>query len=231
MAALVLLPGLDGTGQLLAEFAASLSPEIKVIVASYPLETPLCYAELEAVARSFLPLDQPYFLLGESFSGPIALSIAASSPPGLRGLILCCSFARNPLPLLAPFRPIFGVVPVAALPTALLSFFTLGRFSSPTLRKALAQSLRLAAPSVLRARACAALSVDVSDRVSGIKLPMLYLRASEDRIVPKASSELIASLAPNTKIVEFEAPHFLLQTLSAPVAAVVANFIGICQAL
>ncbi len=79
MVALVLLPGLDGTGLLFDEFTSALGSDVDVIVASYPVNKPLGYAELEPIARSFIPSDNPFFLLGESFSGPIALSIAASS--------------------------------------------------------------------------------------------------------------------------------------------------------
>lgn len=227
MAALVLLPGLDGTGQLFADFVAAFGSEIKTTVASYPSETPLGYAELEPIARSFLPHNQPFYLLAESFSGPIAISIAASSPPGLVGLILCCSFARNPLPLLALLRPAIRVAPVSVLPMALLSFFILGRFASPSLRGALARSLALVSPSVLRARACDALSVNVSALLPRIKVPVLYLRASEDRIVHRSSSALVASLAPNAKVAEFAAPHFLLQVVPSQAASSVSGFMGV----
>jgi pimeloyl-ACP methyl ester carboxylesterase len=43
------------------------------------------YATCEAIARAALPTDRSYVLLGESFPGPIAVSIAATAPPGLRG--------------------------------------------------------------------------------------------------------------------------------------------------
>lgn len=227
MVALVLLPGLDGTGLLFADFAASFGPEVKVIVASYPTDTPLGYSELESVARSFLPQDQPFFLLAESFSGPIGISIAASSPPGLLGLVLCCSFARNPVPMLAPLRPLVGAFPVSVLPVRLLGLFLLGRFRSSALLGALAKSLALVAASVLRARARAVLAVDVSASLSRIRVPVLYLRASEDRVVSRASSELVASLAQQTKVVEFTAPHFLLQVSPSPVASQVSEFMGI----
>jgi pimeloyl-ACP methyl ester carboxylesterase len=226
MVALVLLPGLDGTGLLFAGFVAALGSEVEVIVVSYPPDIPLGYSELEPIARSFLPLDRPYFLLGESFSGPIAISIAASSPPGLLGLVLCCSFARNPLPLLVPVRSAIGIVPVAALPMALLSFLVLGRHSSPALRSSLASSLALVAPAVLRTRAHAALSVNASALLSRVKVPVLYLRASEDRVVPRSTSEHILSLAPGSMVVEFVAPHFLLQVLPSPAASTVVAFMG-----
>lgn len=231
MVALVLLPGLDGTGLLFADFADSFEPDVKIIVASYPTDIPLSYAELESVARSFLPQDQPFFLLAESFSGPIGISIAASAPPGLLGLVLCCSFARSPAPMAALLRPLVGIVPVSVLPVRLLGFFLLGRFSSAAFLGALAKALALIAAPVLRARARAVLSVDVSASLPKVKVPVLYLRASEDRIVSRASSELVASLTPETKVVEFVAPHFLLQVLPSPVASRVAEFMGDRHAL
>lgn len=231
MATLVLLPGLDGTGLLFADFVTALGPDIRTIVVSYPPDVPLGYGELEPIARSFLPQDEPFFLLAESFSGPIAVAIAASSPPGLLGVILCCSFARNPLPALAPARFALGAVPVAALPMPLLSFFVLGRYATSTLRAALAQSIARVAPAVLRRRAQAALSVNSVALLAQIKLPVLYLRASEDRIVFKAASELVQGHLPQTVVVDFPAPHFLLQVMPVPAAAAVAEFMGVRRVL
>lgn len=231
MVALVLLPGLDGTGLLFANFAASLGPDVKIIVVSYPTDAAVGYSALEPIARSFLPKDQPFFLLGESFSGPIAISIAASRPSGLLGLVLCCSFARSPRPSLAVFRPLLAVAPVAVLPLALLSFFVLGRFSSPALRRSLAESLAQVSPSVLRARARAALSVDVSALLARVGVPVLYLRALEDRVVPESASQSVVAFAPTTKVVEFPAPHFLLQVAPSQAAATVREFMGSARGL
>jgi pimeloyl-ACP methyl ester carboxylesterase len=230
MIALVLLPGLDGTGLLFADFAAAFGPEVEVITVSYPADVVLGYVELESVVRSFLPQDRPFFLLGESFSGPVAISIAASRPEGLLGLILCCSFARSPRPRLAVFGPVLSVAPVAILPVSLLSFFVLGRFSSPALRDALGRSLTQVKEAVLRARARAALSVDVSASLSHVEVPVLYLRAAEDRVVPKSASQLVVQLVPSTKVVEFPAPHFLLQVLPSQTAYSVREFMENCYA-
>lgn len=227
MVTLVVLPGLDGTGLLLADFAASFGAGVDVIVASYPPDSLAGYDGLEAVARSFLPRDQAYFLLAESFSGPIGISIAASAPPGLLGLVLCCSFARNPRPALTFLRPAISAVPPTLLPLRLLQFLLLGRFTSPALRDALARTLAQVTPEALRARARAALSVDVSDELRRIQVPVLYLRAAHDRVVPRSSSEHIAIRANNVRIVEFEAPHFLLQTLPSEVASSIARFMAV----
>lgn len=227
MVALVLLPGLDGTGLLFKDFLASLNQEIKPIMVSYPPDAVLDYFELETYVRTFLPRGQSYFILGESFSGPIAISIAASSPPGLVGVILCCSFAKNPIPLLAPLRFVLNKVPVPVPTISLLSYFLLGRFAVPPLRTALSRALDNVAHAVLRARARAVLTVDNSGLLSSIRVPMLYLRAKEDRVVPQASSELVVSLAPHTQVREFSSPHFLMQVLPAQVADTVIDFMGI----
>lgn len=224
MVALVLLPGLDGTGLLFADFAASFGPEVKAIVVAYPTDIPLDYSALEPIARSFLPQDQPFFLLAESFSGPIGISISASAPPGSLGLVLCCSFARNPVPAFALLRPLVGIVPLSVLPIRLLSFFLLGRFASSARLGALAKVLALVSAPVLRARARAVLAVDVSGSLPMVRVPVLCLRASEDRVVSRSSSDLVAALAPQCKVVDFVAPHFLLQVSPSPVATHVTEF-------
>src|SRR5262249_47392049 len=111
MATLVLLPGMHGSGELFADFVAALGAEHEAIAITYPKDQPLGYARLESIVRSELPSDRSYVLLGESFSGPIALSIAASAPCRLRGLILCGSFAKNPMPFLGTLRHFSGIIP------------------------------------------------------------------------------------------------------------------------
>jgi pimeloyl-ACP methyl ester carboxylesterase len=112
---LVLLPGMDGTGDLFAPLVAALGPHMRTIIVRYPDE-PLDYASHEEIARAALPLGHPFILLGESFSGPIAVSIAASAPTGLRGYVLCCSFVRSPRRLLRWFRPSLGLLPAHRAP-------------------------------------------------------------------------------------------------------------------
>jgi pimeloyl-[acyl-carrier protein] methyl ester esterase len=79
MVAIVLLPGMDGTGAMFAGFASSPEEEHRPIIVSYPEDQPLGYRDLEALARTFVPTNEPFILLGESFSGPIAISLAASN--------------------------------------------------------------------------------------------------------------------------------------------------------
>ena len=216
IAAVVLLPGMDGSGLLFADFAVALAPEIATIVVSYPTDAAIGYAELEAIAREQLPVNGPYFLLGESFSGPIAVSIAASSPEGLCGLILSCSFVRNPRPFLGWLRPVVPFMPTR-FPGALSSWLLLGRFSSQPLRSALGKALSLLSPRALCARVAAVIGVDVTAELARICVPVLYLRATEDRVIPPSATAVVLRSLPAVAVVDLDGPHFLLQT--APVAS------------
>lgn len=83
MTKLIILPGLHGTGTLHAEFLSALSGTFeRSQVLAYPSDETLGYAELETLVRAELPGSEPFVLLGESFSGPIALAIAAKPPAG-----------------------------------------------------------------------------------------------------------------------------------------------------
>ena len=216
-AVLVLLPGMDGTGELLAPFLEALGDEFDARVVRYPGGHCGGYDELEGIARATIPADRPYVLLGESFSGPIAISIAASAPGQLRGLVLCCTFARNPRPGLATLKRFISALPLKALPA--------DRLVDASMRKAFKRALDQVSGSALRARMRAVLAVDVRDRLATSDVPILYLRATRDRLVPRAAAELVAKLKPTTKVVELDASHFLLQTAPAQAAREVAAFV------
>jgi pimeloyl-ACP methyl ester carboxylesterase len=221
---LVLLPGLDGTGVLFSSFCRALDPGITAIVASYPLRPDMGYAALEGVARSLLPRDRPFVLLAESFSGPIAISIAASRPAGLSGLILACSFARNPRPALAPVCPLLAFLPIHLAPAHALAWLTLGGFATPALKSQLAGILARVPPAVVKARLRAVLGVDVVSLLTEIDVPVLYLRASRDRLVPRSAAGILWAVQ-GLRVADVEGPHFLLQARPAAVAAVVEAFL------
>jgi pimeloyl-ACP methyl ester carboxylesterase len=222
---LVLLPGLDGTGLLFRSFHRALDSDISATIVSYPRDRDMDYAGLEDVARSFLPRKKPFVLLAESFSGPIAISIAASRPAGLCGLILTCSFARNPRPLLALPQSLMRLLPIGAMPTTVLAWPAFGRFATPVLRSELADALSRVSPSVIKGRLRAVLDVDVSALIARVDVPVLYLRASEDRLVSRAASEEL-SAAPRIRFAEIEGPHFLLQAKPSAAAAHVQAFLS-----
>src|SRR5262249_36869842 len=188
------MPGMDGTGDLFAPLVEALGSDIRTSTVRYP-DRPLDYAAHTAIARAALPDSEPFVLLGESFSGPIAVTIAAEAPPGLRGYILCCSFVRSPRRLLGLTRPLLSLVPPQRVPDSLATYFLMGRFASPELRRMHSQILRRVAPRALLARLDAIASVDMRAQLQRVRVPGLYLRATEDRLVPGSAARLFARLA------------------------------------
>src|SRR3954469_13431380 len=150
---LALLPGLDGTGDLLAPFVAVLNGN-DVHVVRYPTDRAMDYTEHEVTARAQLPQDD-FVLLAESFSGPVGISIAASPPPGLRGLVLCATFASNPFPVFKPIRRLMRLLPVLKLPNSIAARWLFPGRGTPELRCAYAEAMRRVSRRALGGRIAA----------------------------------------------------------------------------
>ena len=226
---LVLLPGMDGTARLFHRFDAALRAQgaIDTQAIAYPA-APLDYAALEAFVRERLPQDRPFVVLAESFSGPLGAALRANPPPGMRALILCCSFVRNPRPMLAPLRHLLDLVPFGALPGFALRQALLAPYATPALQAELAAALAQVPPGVLRQRLRAVLEIrekDASRSFARGSLPVLYLRARHDRLVPPANAAQILRLAAGAQLADIAAPHMLLQAAPAAAATAVAAFL------
>jgi len=220
----VLLPGLDGTGEQFAPLVDALGPNVSTQVVRYP-DTPMDYEAHRQLVSSILPRDQPYVILGESFSGPIAISLAAKSPRGLLGCILCASFVRTPREALRLAVPFLGAISHQRLPSALSDYLVIGRFATPALQQMQRDAQRSVSPATLVARLRAIACVNVSDQLRSIALPMLYMRATEDRLVPRSASQYFSRLARAGRVVDLEGPHFLLQARPREAAAEVQKFV------
>lgn len=221
--ALVLLPGMDGTGELFAPLLAQLGQDVDATVVRYP-DRRASYAEHEAVARRELPKDQPFVILGESFSGPIAVSIAANAPPNLRGLILCVSFLTCPHALLRVLRPFTSIATPKLVPGFIAHHSLLGRFATPALRAAHTEALRQVSSATLTARLRAMADVDVREKLARVELPALYLRAARDRVVAARYGDEFLKHARSGRLVDLDGPHFLLQTQPADCARQILKF-------
>jgi len=186
----------------------------------------LDYDKLAALVRASLPTNEPFVLLGESFSGPVAIALAASNPRGLRGLILCASFTRNPHPYFprwcAPIvsAPLFGLFPHFARAKALL-----GGYSTPTLRELSRKALAQVQPRVLAHRVRCVLRVDVGASLCACPVPVLYLRGTRDLVVPGWNLSKLRKNCADLQVATIRAPHMVLQTRPLESAAAICSFI------
>ncbi len=229
---LILLPGLDGTGLLFGPLLHALSAEISITVIRYPGDQRLSYDELLGLVREQLPKDEPYLLLGESFSGPLAIRLAAESPPGLRGLILVATFVRKPVLWLpqwiGPWIPEF---PFRLIPVWVqLRTLAAGK-SSPEIRRLFKSALRQVSPRVLAFRVSAVLKVDVSETFRQITVPMLALAGRFDRTVPAHNLRLLQRLRSDIRVEMINSDHLVLQVEPDRAANIMIEFArSLCEA-
>lgn len=74
-------------------------------------------------------------------------------------------------------------------------------------------------------RVASILAVDQSAQLRKIEVPMLYLRARQDRLIPASAFRKIERIRQDVLVEEFEAPHFLLQTEPGRCADAVFRFL------
>ena len=225
MTVLLVLPGLDGTATLHAAFIDAVRAAFdRVTVISYPPDQLLDYTELEVLVRTKLPTAERFVLLGESFSGPIALSIAACPPSNLAGVVLSTTFAESPNAQLSPFSSLTRFAPVRSLPLPLLSWVLLGRWATPQLEAELQSALQAVRPAVLRLRAGSALRANALTHCRSISVPTLYLQATHDRLLPRRAGNKIVSAISHCAAANIAGPHLLLQAVPQACASEVSHF-------
>jgi pimeloyl-ACP methyl ester carboxylesterase len=222
---LVLLPGLDGTGDLFRPLLDVLPPAIDYTVVSYPTDCPLSYDELMPMVAEQVPHDRPLVLLAESFSGPLALRYAAAHPDRVRALVLCASFMRSPVPAWTRFfvrSMLFRLPP----PTFALRMLLVGWRTPASLVSGVRTAIRRVRPNVMAHRVREVLALDCSDALAACTAPILYLRATHDAIVKAKSLRTMAASKPDVTAKVVQGPHLLLQASPADAWTEIAEFLS-----
>jgi pimeloyl-ACP methyl ester carboxylesterase len=218
---LILLPGLDGSRILFQPFVKALPDWVRPICVEYPQDE-WRYDALLPLARDACSGADDYFVLGWSFSGPMALRLAAESPRGLRGVILCASFARAPWPVL-PWGRFLVRGPMARLFPLASRALTLA-YENPQFVRDKRAAWAAVSPTALAGRSRAALGVDVCAELGRCDVPLLYLGGSKDVVVPPWNARLIKKRLPSAEVVTIDGPHLALRTDPSAAAAAVTKF-------
>jgi pimeloyl-[acyl-carrier protein] methyl ester esterase len=223
----VLVPGLDGTGDLFQWFIQALPPALDAKVVRYPTDECLCEQELAGIIQSAFPASGPFVLLAESFSTPLAIRCGADRSHNLKGLILCAGFPANPGHLWsgAAGSRLAHLAFVLRIPAFAVKTWLLGAGAPPELVRAVQQSVAKVRGRVLIDRLEQAASCDVLSELSKIEVPILYLRATKDRLIPGRCLEEILEVKPDMEVVSVPGPHLLLQREPKRTAEVVTNFL------
>lgn len=205
---IVLLPGMDGTGQLFGPFLRASADQFTPKVIALPSS-----GSYNSLLESITPRIREagrVVLLAESFSGHLAVRFTELFPESVTALVLCNSFVappRSPLLRVVPWSLLFSVSP----PSFVVRQFLLGRGASSELVQSVRASVRETLASVMASRIVSVLTEDSTSSLRRVTRPILYLRGSEDRLVPASSSEWVLRAAKHSVCVSIPGPHLLLQ--------------------
>lgn len=224
---LVLLPGMYGTGELFADFVSALQDGLAAQVVEYPNDISLSYAELLELVRAVVPAE-PYVIVAESFSTPLAMQFAAEHPENLKGVVLSAGFATSPvrglLRWFAPYlAPLLALVPVNEFGARLM---LIGSTAPRALKDRVRDAIASVRPGVLMDRVRAVVACNVLEELSAVEVPVLFLQARYDGLVNAACADEIRRAKPEIEVRVLEGSHMLLQQMPRETAKIVAEFVG-----
>jgi pimeloyl-[acyl-carrier protein] methyl ester esterase len=224
---LILLPGFDGTGALFAPFLHALPPEMEARVIPFSTDRICSAAELVGQVLSNLPDDVPYVLIAESFSGPIALKASASHCRPPVAVILCASFAVCPVPGVA--LKALGLLARAFSrlrpPRWLVRRYLLGE-APDHLVELFYSTLATVSPRVLAHRLSILREFTAEFRPLRLSCPLLYLQATQDRLVGAHNLDFVRQCYPTVTVVEIDSPHLVLQVQPAASIRAISDFLA-----
>lgn len=223
---LVLLPGLDGTDVFFRPLIAALPASIRVRVVAFPDAGPNGYPALLAHVRRQLEDVAEFWVLGSSFSGPLALMLAAAEPGRTRGVVLAATFVRVPRPELRKWKAvatgpvIWTIRTVRRLPVWLL------RRRTDPFRVAKAETWARVSATALAARVRAVLGVDAREQLAALRRPLLCIAAADDTVVPGHNLDDIVRIRPADVVVTLPGTHLVLFHHPQAAADAIAAFIA-----
>ena len=203
--AVVLAPGINGTGELFYRQVPRL--ERSYCVATYALRDDAesldrLAADLAHVVDAVAPIERRAIVIGESFGGAVALTFALSYPERVRALVILNSF-----PYFAPqVRLRLAIAGLAVLPWGampLVRHVTAFRLHSPHTHRAEVKQFIERTAHATRDGYINRLKLlrrfDVRDRLHEIRQPALFLASEYDHLVPAvAQARYMAARVPSS---------------------------------
>ncbi len=222
---LILLPGLDGSGLLFEPLLNNLKG-VKTKVVSYPHDKKMDYKDLIQYVKESLPENEHFSILGESFSGPISIAIAAENHPNLDSLILVGTFIKNPVKFLPEWVRHLVCTPIMILakPFIILKAYLAG-IRKLYLLKLIRRAYSRLNLSVLSLRIKEILSVNVTEQLRSVSVPTCYFRGKRDNMVSQKNLDEILEVKCDVNVYSLDTWHLILQTKPQECADLIENIL------
>lgn|GEM_PF-4769550 len=203
--------------------AKSLAGKIDIEIVAYPENGPQDYESLTLRVKSLIG-NRFVFLLGESFSSPIAIKTATLIPSQIQALILVSAFTKPPIPsylikLASRFR-------FSAIPIILKEFFLLGGSSPNEVTNKFRGTIAKCDDKVIKSRIEVVANCNVTAEFRSLKIPVLCLHGDRDLLVRKNSMLKTSEMQKSVKFKLVDSPHMLLQTRADIAGRHIIDFIS-----
>mgnify|MGYP002639388822 CR=1 FL=1 len=210
---LLLLPGLDGTGDLFTPLRKHLPPNLQVHGVRYSPDSMQDPNALLAQILEVIPPGTPHFVVAESFSGPLAIRYAAQRSADVKGLILAATYLRNPLVWYLRWLPhLANRWCFSRLSSKLAARgFLLNARAKASDIEAVQNAMHKVSPKVLAHRVRGLPRLDVTEEFTRLKMPMLYLLAKQDRLIGRRGLRQMQEHRPDLSVCALDSPHLILQ--------------------
>jgi pimeloyl-ACP methyl ester carboxylesterase len=198
---------MDGTGELFHRQVPGLSRSFRVATYALRNDAPsmdVLVGDLARTIEAVDPLERRAIVVGESFGGALALSLALTAPERVRALVVLNSFPHfTPQLRLRLAHWGLSVVPWGAM--GLVRRLTAFRMHSrhthaEEIRRFMALTARASHSGYLN-RLRLLREYDVRHRLREIPVPTLFLAADEDHLVPSvAEARFMAARVPGSLV-------------------------------
>ena len=205
---LVLLPGLDGTGELFTPLIKELPSSINFKIIKYDSQKEQSYDELVDYVMEQLP-SKAFILVAESFSGSIAYNIGLKKPKHLRHIIFVATFLQNPRPkiwYLFANRYIFSL----KIPQILIKILFLGFSVKNNVINLFQDSIYSVSSKVLYFRLMQVKNLSLPKEK--LILEATYIQAKNDKLVPKEALKDFINICEDLNIFKINGNHLILQS-------------------
>ena len=193
-----------------ADFIEALPIGFVAQAIGYPNDIPLSYAELLELVRSCVPISEPYVIVAESFSTPLAIQFAATNPPKShrRGFVRGIRYKSSPGLFAIPHA--FSGAGSGPSPGEWIGGENCGvRVDcSGVPAGSFARGDGKGDPRVLMDRVRTVVGCNSLEEIREIRVPVLYMQARHDRVVNAVCLEEDGRVKPEIRGGGFEwFPH------------------------
>ena len=204
---IVLLPGLDGTGDLFEPILNELPKNIDVTVIKYNNSKKQTYKELVEYVATQLPKDD-FILVAESFSGYIAYKIGLKRFKNLKHIVFVATFLTNPRAIMLNLIPSF--IFRLRIPKLIIKWLFLGFNTDKNIINLFQKTINNVASDIIKFRLQEIKKLKPTN--NKLNLPTTYIQATQDYLVPTESLKDFQKLCQNLKVYQIRGKHLIVQS-------------------